>query len=145
PTAQTGPFLPVAARIAADQAALLDADDNWTARAIELDKTPLSQYLESLASSTEHWVIDLLALSYHAEYGIPIDQQSSLNLVDLIGAATGKSIVMFGDSDEAHRIQGGNGTIPETLLKRLTVAPLADRVRVNLRHELANTAHDGSG
>lgn len=145
PTAQTGPFLPVAARIAADQAALLDADENWTARAIELDQTPLSQYLESLASSTERWVIDLLALAYHAEYGIPIDQQSSLNLVDMIGADSGKGFEMFGDSDEAHRIQGGNGTLPETLLKRLTVAPLADRVRVNLRHELANIAHDGSG
>lgn len=145
PAAQTGPFLPVAARIAADQAALLDADDNWTARAIELDKTPLSQYLESLAGSTERWVIDLLALSYHAEYGIPIDQQSSLNLVDLIGADATSSFEMFGDSDEAHRIQGGNSTLPETLLKRLTVAPLVDRVRVNLRHELANIAHDGSG
>jgi len=145
PAAQTGPFLPVAARIAADQAALLDANGNWTTRALELDALPLSKYLESLSSSTERWVIDLLALAYHAEFGIPVDQQSSLSLVDFIGTDAGSEFAMFGDSDEAHRIAGGSGTLPETLLARLSVAPLAERVRVNLRHELANIAHEGDG
>lgn len=145
PAAQTGPFLPVAARIAADQAALLDADDNWTARAMQLDQLPLSDYLESLASSTERWVIDLLALAYHAEYGIPVDQQSSLNLVDLIGADATGAFSMFGDSDEAFRIAGGSSTLPETLLSRLTVAPLAERIALTLRHELSAIAHDGEG
>lgn len=145
PAAQTGAFLPVAARIAADQAALLDADDNWTARALELDALPLSKYLESLSNSTERWVIDLLAMAYHGEFGIPVDQQSSLNLVDFIGTDASGEFAMFGDSDEAHRIAGGSGTLPETLLARLTVAPLAERVRVQLRHELANIAHEGDG
>jgi hypothetical protein len=97
------------------------------------------------ADSTERWVIDLLALAYHAEYGIPVDQQSSLNLVDIIGTDAASEFAMFGDSDEAHRIAGGSGTLPETLLARLSVAPLAERVRVNLRHELANIAHEGGG
>jgi monoamine oxidase len=145
PTAETGPFLPVAARIAADQAALLDANDNWTARGLELDALPLSQYIDSLASSTDRWVIDLLKLAYHGEYGIPVDQQSSLNLVDLIGTDEKSAYQMFGDSDEAHRIGGGSGTLPETLTERLTVAPLAERIRINLRHELANIAHDADG
>lgn len=145
PTAQTGPFLPVAVRIAADQAALLDAAGEWTPRALQLDALPLSDYLESLASSTERWVIDLLALAYHAEYGIPIDQQSSLNLVDLIGADSAEGYAMFGDSDESHRIAGGSGTLPETLLARLSVAPLAERTRISLRHELAAVAREGDG
>lgn len=145
PAAQTGPFIPVAARIAADQAALLDADDNWTARAMQLDQLPLSDYLESLASSTERWVIDLLALAYHAEYGIPVNQQSSLNLVDMIGADASGSFAMFGDSDEAFRIAGGSSTLPDALLSRLTVAPLAERVALTLRHELSAIAHDGEG
>jgi monoamine oxidase len=145
PAARTGPFIPVAARIAADQAALLDADDNWTARAMQLDQLPLSDYLESLASSTERWVIDLLALAYHAEYGIPVDQQSSLNLVDLIGADATGSFAMFGDSDEAFRIAGGSSTLPDTLLSRLTIAPLAERVAIALRHELSAIAHDADG
>jgi monoamine oxidase len=143
PRGQTGAFIPVAARIAADQEALLDADDNWTARALELDATPLSQYLDSLASSAEPWVIDLLRLAYHGEYGIPIDKQSSLNLVDFISADVAKSFEMFGDSDEAHRIQGGNSTLPETLTQRLAAAPLSQRSKISLRHELISIARDG--
>ncbi len=145
PAGQTGAFMPVAARIAVDQAALLDSNDNWTARALELDALPLSKYLESLADSTERWVIDLLALAYHAEYGIPVEEQSSLNLVDMIGTEGASEFAMFGDSDEAHRIAGGSGTLPDTLVSRLSVAPLAERVRITLRHELTNIAHEGGG
>jgi monoamine oxidase len=143
--ASAGAFIPVAARIAADQAALLDAEENWTDRARELDATPLSQYLESLATSTEAWVINLLSLAYHAEYGIPLEQQSSLNLVDFIGADTTEDFAMFGDSDEAHRIAGGSSTLPETLTARLSARPLADRTAVHLRHELSGIARDGDG
>jgi monoamine oxidase len=132
-------------RIAADQAALLDAAGEWTARAHELDALPLSKYLESLTGSTERWVIDLLALAYHAEYGIPVEEQSSLNLVDLIGSDNAEGFAMFGDSDEAHRIAGGSGTLPETLTQRLTVAPLAERVQISHRHELTAIAREGEG
>jgi len=145
PQSQTGAFIPVAARIAADQAALLDADENWTDRAHKLDAMPLSTYLESLATSTDRWVIDLLALAYHAEYGIPLDQQSSLNLVDFIGTDAAGEFAMFGDSDEAHRIAGGSSTLPETLTARLSTAPLAGRAAINLRHELTEIGRDGDG
>ncbi|HEV7689565.1 MAG TPA: NAD(P)/FAD-dependent oxidoreductase, partial [Hyphomonadaceae bacterium] len=140
---QTGAFIPVAARIAADQAALLDADDNWTPRALELDALPLSKYIDSLATSAEPWVLDLLRVAYHGEYGIPLDKQSSLNLVDFISADTAKSFEMFGDSDESHRIQGGNSTLPETLTQRLSADPLSQRFKVSLRHELTEIARDG--
>src|SRR5262245_52960593 len=78
PEAQSGAFIPVAQKSAADQAALLDAEENWTARALELDAMPLSQYLEELKATAEPWVIGLLALAYHGEYGIPLEEQSSL-------------------------------------------------------------------
>jgi monoamine oxidase len=145
PKAQTGAFLPVAARIAADQEALLDPEENWTPRALELDALPLSQYLDSLRSSADAWVIDLLAMAYHGEYGIPVAEQSSLNLVDFIGADATASFEMFGESDEAHRIQGGSGTLPETLHSRLSAAPLSTRTTINMRHELAEMNRDGDG
>jgi monoamine oxidase len=145
PASQTGAFLPVAARIAADQAALLDAEGNWTARAHELDALPLSKYLESLATSTDRWVIDLLSVAYHGEFGIPVDQQSSLNLVDFIGTDANETFAMFGDSDETHRIQGGSGTLPETLAGRLSAPPLSDRTSFNLRHELLEINRDTAG
>jgi monoamine oxidase len=145
PAGQTGAFLAVAARIATDQAALLDANDNWTPRAHELDALPLSDYLKSLVPSTERWVIDLLAIAYHGEYGIPVEQQSSLNLVDLIGADADEQFAMFGDSDESHRIQGGSSTLPEALTARLSAPPLADRASINLRHELVEIIRDAAG
>jgi monoamine oxidase len=145
PEARTGAFIPVAGKIATDQAALLDADENWTPRALELDAMSLSQYLESLKATAEPWVIDLLALAYHGEYGIPLDQQSSLNLVDFIGVDASEEFAMFGDSDEAHRIAGGSGTLPETLTQRLSTAPLGERATINLRHELASIERDGEG
>ena len=143
PEAQTGAFIPIAQRIAVDQAALLDPEENWTPRALELDAMPLSQYLEGLKATAEPWVIGLLALAYHGEYGIPLEEQSSLNLVDFIGVDPSEEFAMFGDSDEAHRIAGGSGTLPETLTQRLSAPPLADRTAINLRHELTSIARDG--
>ncbi len=145
PAAQTGAFLPVAQKIAVDQAALLDADENWTPRALELDAMPLSQYIETLGGSAEPWVIDLLRIAYHGEYGIPLEEQSALNLVDFIGVDTSEEFAMFGDSDEAHRIAGGSGTLPETLTQRLSAEPFIQRTTINLRHELTFIAHDGDG
>ncbi|HVY90294.1 MAG TPA: FAD-dependent oxidoreductase [Hyphomonadaceae bacterium] len=145
PKTQAGAFMPVARRIAADQAMLLDKDENWTPRAHELDAMPLSRYLDSLKGSTEKWVIDLLSLAYFGEYGIPLDQQSSLNFVDFIGTDDNATFAMFGDSDESHRIAGGSGTLPETLTDRLSKAPLSDRSKINLRHVLSAIERDGDG
>ncbi|HEX5006689.1 MAG TPA: NAD(P)/FAD-dependent oxidoreductase, partial [Hyphomonadaceae bacterium] len=145
PAAQTGAFIPVAQKIAADQAALLDAQENWTPRALELDAMPLSRYLDGLKETAEPWVVSLLALAYHGEYGIPLEEQSSLNLVDFIGIDTSAEYAMFGDSDESHRIAGGSSTLPETLTQRLSAAPLSSRTAINLRHELTEIARDGDG
>lgn len=145
PAAQAGPFVPVAARIAADQAALLDQAGGWTARARELDALPLSKYLESLSTSTERWVIDLLALAWHSEFGIPVSRQSSLNLVDLIGTDTAQDFAMFGRHDGALRIAGGSSSLPEALATRLTSPPMSDRAEIHLRHQLSSIARTRDG
>jgi monoamine oxidase len=145
PASQEGPFFPVAARIAADQAALLDSNGNWTARAKELDALPLLKYLEGLSSSTERWVIDLLALAWHSEFGIPVSRQSSLNLVDLIGAETSQGFAMFGKHDGALRIAGGSSRLPEALTTRLSSPPMSDKVDIHLRHQLASLARMRGG
>jgi monoamine oxidase len=145
PIAGTGAFIPVAVRIAADQAALLDEAGNWTQRALDLDALPLSDYLDSLASSTERWVIDLLALAYHCEFGIPVDRQSSLNLVDVIGTDTALPFAPFGARAGLARITGGSSSLPEALVGRLMAAPLSDRVSLHLRHELSSLRREGDG
>jgi monoamine oxidase len=145
PVAQTGAFLPAAARIAADHAAVLDAQGEWTPRAKELDALPLSKYLDSLKSTTEPWVLAFLSCAYVGEYGLPLDQQSSLNLVDFIGFDTARRFSIFGDSDESHRIAGGSATLPGTLAARLTTKPLSARATINLRSELTHIARDDAG
>lgn len=145
PAAQAGPFFPVAARIAADQSALLDQAGAWTARAKELDDLPLSKYLESLSNSTERWVIDLLALAWHSEFGIPVSRQSSLNLVDLIGTDTSQDFAMFGKHDGALRIANGSSSLPEALTMRLSSPPMSDRVEIHLRHQLSAISRTRDG
>ena len=145
PATSTGAFVPVAVRIAADQSALLDAAGNWTQRAHDLDALPLSDYLESLASSAERWVIDLLALAYHCEFGIPVEQQSSLNLVDAIGVDTALPFAPFGARSGLARIAGGSSSLPDALAERLMAPPASNRVDLHLRHELSSLRREGDG
>lgn len=145
PIAQTGAFLPVTARVAADQAALLDGKGEWTARALELDALPLSKYLEGFADTTQRWVIDLIALAWQSEFGMAVSEQSSLNLVDIIGAASDQGFAMFGKHDGAFRIAGGSSVLPEVLTARLSSSPLSDKVQLHLRHQLTSIARNGNG
>ncbi len=145
PVAQTGAFIPAAARIAADQATLLDAAGDWTERARRLDALPLSDYLDSLRSTTEGWVVDLLALAWHIEFGIPVARQSSLNLVDMIGANSAKQLNLFSRRRRTQRIAGGSSTLAEALADRLGASPLSDRVSLNLRHELTAIDRETGG
>ncbi len=145
PVRGTGAFVPVAARIAADQAALLDAQGAWTDRARDLDALPLSKYLASLAGSTEAWVIDLLALAYHSEFGIPVDRQSSLNLVDSIGMNTTSAFAPFGAGNGLLRVAGGSSRLPEALEKRLMASALSQRASLHTRHVLSSITREGDG
>ncbi len=115
-----GAFRDAAIKIAADQAALLDADENWTQRARDLDQTSVSAYLSSLSRDADPWVTKLLNIAYHGEYGMPTDQQSALNFVDLVGCATDKRFEMFGESDEISRIRGGSSALTDALAAKLS-------------------------
>ncbi len=114
-----GAFRQAAQKVAADKGQLLDADENWTARARELDGMSVKAYLDLLRNDARGWVIDLLDLAYWGEYGIRTDQQSALNFVDFVGTDTSKRFEMFGDSDEAFRIRGGSSSLTDALAARL--------------------------
>jgi monoamine oxidase len=145
PRAQTGAFIPVARRIAADQAALLDAEENWTPRAHELDGMSLKTYLDTMRGEAEPWVLDFLALAYLCENGMKPEDQSALNLVDYIGADAAENFALYGDSDEANRIAGGNSNLPDTLVQRLAAAPLQEHNAIKLGHELASVTRSSAG
>jgi monoamine oxidase len=143
PETGAGAFAPVAARIAADQDRLYDASENWTARARELDAMSLAAYLDQMRDIAPGWVLDFLGVAYLGELGLPLDQQSALNMVDYISTDVGTEFSVFGESDEAFRIAGGSSSLPEAILAQLTGA-LAPLVQLNRGRELIAIANEGS-
>ncbi len=94
-----------------------------------LDRMPLSQYLEN--SGMDRWAQRLVATAYMTEYGLESDQQSALNLIILMGVDSKKGIKIYGESDEAFRIEGGSDRLAKTLASRLK-----DRSPIYLEHRL---------
>jgi monoamine oxidase len=139
PATGRGAYAQLAARIAQDQNALLDADENWTQAARDLDATPLRAYLERVSNLAPAWAMDVLDVAYRGEYGLPTGEQSALNLVDFIGTDVQHGFQVFGDSDEAFRIAGGSSSLPEAIAAQL------GGVAQRMRHALVAVARTNSG
>jgi monoamine oxidase len=110
-----GAFIPVAQQIAIDKKMLRDEAEAFTARARELDAISLADYLKQFRGKTEDWAIDLIAAAYTVEFGLPPEEQSSLNLIDFISADLKEHFEIFGESDEAFRIKGGSARLVDAL------------------------------
>ena len=131
-------FEPFAKKLAADSAALLDDDDNFTAKAKKFDRISLAAYLAEAGKGVEKWVIEMLRVAYLIEYGREIAEQSSLNLITLLAADTSDGFKIFGESDESKRISGGSSSLPNALVKALE-----GKVKINRGHRLARVAQSG--
>jgi monoamine oxidase len=113
----------VAARVAADAEA---ADyptnfDSFTDAGALLDSMSVYQWIESRVPGGHRSKLGaLLDLAYVTEYGADTCDQSALNLVYLLGYQpddTGLSV--FGESDEAFHIRGGNQRLPNAIAASL--------------------------
>jgi monoamine oxidase len=62
---------------------------------------------------------ELLDVAYVGEYGREISEQSPWNLLGLIDAETAGPFRLYGDSDEAFHVRGGNDQITTALAARL--------------------------
>lgn len=62
----------------------------------------------------------LLSTAYTIEYGADSSEQSALNLVYLFGYQESEEITMFGPSDEAYHVTGGNDLIVSGLAAKLS-------------------------
>lgn len=129
-------FIPLAKQIAEDYDSLgeeISYRDHGGGQA--LDRMSIAEYLEKIGA--RGWIRELLDVAYVTEYGLASDQQSSLNLILLIGTDTSEGFEAFGESDERYTVKGGNQRVVDELYKRLG----ADTV--SLRHRLsAITAKD---
>jgi monoamine oxidase len=131
-------FEPLAKKIAADAEGLLDEKEEFTAKAKRFDGISLKDYLQQVGAGIERWVVELLETAYTIEYGVDPDQQSALNLIDFIGTDLSAGFEMFGESDEAFRVKGGNET-----LAAATFQAIKGSVKTFSGHRLVKIGRDG--
>lgn len=132
-------FEPLGKRIAADAEGLYDDKDEFTPKALQLDGVSLRDYLKNAGAGTERWLLQMLETAYVPEYGLDADQQSALNLIDFINPDTSEGFEIFGDSDEAMRVRGGNDTLPSAVHRAIQ-----GKVKLFSNHRLAAIAEAGS-
>jgi monoamine oxidase len=104
-------------------AAMLEADC-YDDRFEELDKTPLSAYLDQEVPSAVYPELHaILKSAYVGEFGLECEEQSALNLIYLIGSDDPDPFRIFGASDEKYHVHGGNDQITSALAKAIEPEP----------------------
>lgn len=120
-------FKKIAGKIARDKDSLGENYD--TADAQRLDNTPLSEYIRQLPCA--QWLKDLFVAAFIAEYGLDCEEQSTLNMLDMIDTNTDNGFRVFGDSDERFRIKGGNAQIINKLAQKVGDGKIEKNFQVN--------------
>jgi monoamine oxidase len=90
--------------------------DSYTQRGLELDLMSIVDWIEeSVPGGTASRLGQLLDVAYNIEYGAESSEQSSLNLLYLLGYAGQGQLRVFGKSNEKYHVRGGNDQIPARL------------------------------
>jgi monoamine oxidase len=93
---------------------------------VVIDRMSLAEYLTRPGRSVSPLLYQAIEQSYIAEYGLEIDRQSPLNLVEFMRADNRSKFRPFGVSNEKYRVIGGNDQIAKALYK--SVVGLGGRV-----------------
>jgi monoamine oxidase len=129
-------FMPLAKQIAADVRAMGEVTyKSANQRAKKLDRLSISGYLQKYCP--DPLLRRTIEVAYNNEYGLPVEQQSALNLLLLIGKEPGK-FEIFGSSDQRYCIKGGNQQITDRL-----AAKLANAIELNTSLERIRSTPNG--
>jgi monoamine oxidase len=125
--------------------------DLSTERGAELDGMSIVEWIEeSVPGGISSRLGQLLSVAYNIEYGAESSEQSSLNLLYLLGYSGQGQFNVFGKSNEKYHVRGGNEQIPSLMAAALPG-------QIELAHELVSirlaadgrtyslTFHTGSG
>jgi monoamine oxidase len=109
--------------------------DSFTQRGYELDHMSIVDWIEeSVPGGIESKLGQLLDFAYTIEYGADSDEQSSLNLLYLLGYRGQGQLRIFGASNEKYRVTGGNDQIAtrlaDALASQITVGSELHGVRL---------------
>jgi monoamine oxidase len=98
--------------------------DSSTPRGRELDQLSIVDWIEeSIPDGMDSRLGRLLDIAYTIEYGAESAEQSSLNLLYLLGYSGQGQFRVFGKSNEKYHVRGGNDQISDRL-----AAPLAGQI-----------------
>ena len=91
-----------------------------TERGRELDKMSIVDWInETFEGGIESRIGQLLDIAYNIEYGAECTEQSSLNLLYLLGYRGQGQFRVFGASNEKYHVVGGNDQITDRLAAKL--------------------------
>jgi monoamine oxidase len=121
-------FQPLAAIVDNDLAQLSDTItyDSHSPFDAPLDRTNLRDYLQR--NRKVDWLYDVLEAAYVNEFGLNLEDQSSLNFVLTIGTDTSSGFQIYGASDQRYKIEGGNHQIVAAL-----ASAVSDRITLGQR------------
>jgi monoamine oxidase len=95
--------------------------DSFTQRGFELDHMSIVDWInESVPGGIGSKLGQLLDVAYNIEYGAESSEQSSLNLLYLLGYSGPGRLRLFGPSNEKYHVRGGNDQIPARLESELS-------------------------
>jgi monoamine oxidase len=94
--------------------------ESSTARGRQLDNMSIVDWInETFVGGMSSRIGQLLDIAYNIEYGAESSQQSSLNLLYLLGYRGQGQFRVFGESNEKYHVVGGNDQITDRLADRL--------------------------
>ena len=94
--------------------------DSYTQRGWDLDHMSVLDWIEaSVPGGKSSRLGQLLDVAYNIEYGAESDEQSSLNLLYLLGYSGQGQLRIFGPSNEKYHVRGGNDQVPQRMAATL--------------------------
>jgi monoamine oxidase len=113
---------------------------SYTQRGYELDHMSVYDYIERYVPGGHRSPLGaLLDVAYNIEYGAETKEQSSLNLLYLIGYSDPHTFQTFGPSDEKFHIHGGNDQVPTALAANLGAQIVANTALTAIRQRPDDT------
>jgi monoamine oxidase len=106
--------------------------DSFTERGAQLDQMSIVDWIEeSVPGGISSSLGQLLEVAYTIEYGGESSDQSSLNLLYLLGYSGQGQFRVFGPSNEKYHVRGGNDQIPTLMANALSG-------QIHIGHELVS-------
>jgi monoamine oxidase len=125
--------------------------NNYTQRGFELDHMSIIQWLDETVpdGGSKSNLGRVLNLAYNIEYGAECSEQSSLNLLYLLGYSGQGQFRVFGPSNEKYHVKEGNEQVPLELGRHLAGQIHPDHVLTSIKQNSGGsftlTFQNGSG